>query len=58
MSVIGQPYQDDDDPDRIGDLLVTVAAMRRALKVATEDRDHYRREAGRLRSRLADRRPA
>ena len=53
MSIIGQPYQDDDDPEYVNELIVTVSALRRALKAASEDRDHYRHEAERHR-RLAN----
>lgn len=49
MSIIGQPYQDDDHPEYVNDLIVTVSALRRALKAAAEDRDHYRHEAERHR---------
>jgi len=48
MSIIGQPYEcDDDRPERVAELLVTVSALRRALKAAAEDRDYYRHEAAR-----------
>lgn len=49
MSIIGQPYQDDDHPEYVNDLIVTASALRRALKAAVEDRDHYRYEAERYR---------
>lgn len=49
MSIIGQPYQDDDRPEYVNDLIVTVSTLRRALKAAVEDRDHYRHEAERHR---------
>ena len=49
MSIIGQPYQDDDHPEYVNDLIVTVSTLRRALKAAVEDRDHYRHEAERHR---------
>lgn len=53
MSIIGQPVFDDIE-ERMGALLVTNSAMRRTLRAATEDRDHYRREVEQLRARLAE----
>lgn len=49
MSIIGQPYQDDDHPEYVNELIVTVSTLRRALKAAAEDRDHYRHEVERYR---------